>query len=303
MSYTKPATTIDQQILKLTDRGMIGDKAEMRRALERVGYYRLTPYWEPFRPHDDRSTFISGTDFSDVWDRYIFDRRLRLLLMDALERIEVSIRGELANRHALRYGPFGYVKSRVTSLPTGDEAKREYFADELFRNAKRAMKSERFVQHFCARYGSPNEVPLLPVWAASELMSFGTMVTFFKLCEKSLRKEVSERFGVPEAVFESWLLTLNMVRNFCAHHSRLWNRGIGLRPKLPRKHPAWTTGDPLRTDRIFVVLTICRWCLGQICPATHWDKRLEGLLNDYPEIPRNEMGMPNDYSKHPVWSA
>lgn len=86
MQYVKPALTFDQQADQLIRRGMVGERDLMIRRLSCVNYYRLSGYWYPFR--DGGDSFKPGTSFDEVWNRYAFDRRLRLLAIDAIERIE-----------------------------------------------------------------------------------------------------------------------------------------------------------------------------------------------------------------------
>ncbi len=112
MKYTKPALTLEEQADLLLNRGMAGDRNIMIARLRTVGYYRLSGYWFPFRKTDE--SFKEGTSFETVWNRYAFDRRLRLLVMDAIERIEVAVRSELAHYHSLHFGPFGYATDHGT---------------------------------------------------------------------------------------------------------------------------------------------------------------------------------------------
>ena len=103
---------------------------------------------------------------------------------------------------------------------------------------------------------------------------------------------------------ESWLRTLNVVRNICAHHARLWNRVLGVRSMIPskNKNPLWNDPFTIPNDRVFGVLTICRHCLGIIAPGSDWGDRFKELLNDYPDIPRLGLGLIPDWDKHPLWA-
>ena len=74
-------------------------------------------------------------------------------------------------------------------------------------------------------------------------------------------------------MLKSWLLALNTVRNICAHHSRLWNRELGTKPKIPAKDMAWQV-VLVKNDRIFGILTICKFCLDRIAPQSGWPDRL-----------------------------
>ena len=108
---------------------------------------------------------------------------------------------------------------------------------------------------------------------------------------------------MPAFVFDSWLLTLGVVRNICAHHGRLWNRESGVKPVIPRRreYPEWHEPVMVENDRVFVVLTICRHCLVRIAPQSAWATRLKGLLAEFPDIPLNAMGFPPNWQESPVW--
>lgn len=95
-TYAKPHLTWERQVQQLRDRGMgIPDPAQAARWLGVVGYYRLSGYWYPYRVLDEQSgqrqdAFQVGTDFDQIIALYQFDRRLKLLAVDALERIEIA---------------------------------------------------------------------------------------------------------------------------------------------------------------------------------------------------------------------
>ena len=93
MEYKKSPLTFEQQADLLISRGLQADRAQLISSLKSVNYYRLTGYLYPFRMADD--TFKPGTTLEMVWRRYSFDRRLRVLVMDAIERVEVAVRTQL----------------------------------------------------------------------------------------------------------------------------------------------------------------------------------------------------------------
>ena len=115
VKYTKPALTYGQQAAQLISRGLLCDREELLRRLRSVSYYRLSGYWYPFRRLDD--TFLEGTTLESVWRRYRFDRRLRLVVLDAIERVEICIRTELVYLLAHTQGPFGFSLFWVYSRP------------------------------------------------------------------------------------------------------------------------------------------------------------------------------------------
>jgi len=302
MKYAKPALSGEQQADLLIQRGLIADRDLLVERLRVVSYYRLSGYWYTFRKPDPDNPkhrlddFQPDTHFDTIWNRYVFDRHLRLVVMDAVERIEVAARTAIAYHHAQDHGPFAYATDPA-SLPSIGKKDRDLLLGSIQREKNRSK--ERFVRHFQSKYGSHHSD--LPVWMAIEVMSFGSVLTMYRGCSQSIRQAIARSFGVHDAVFESWLLTLNTVRNICAHHGRLWNREIGTKPKIPKKDPNWHTPVEVGNSRMFAVLTICKWSLDDIAPQSLWADRLRTLLVDYPDIPLVSMGFPENWHESPIW--
>src|SRR5277367_3352549 len=102
VKYTKPVLSFEQQADQLLNRGLEADRARLIETLSRVSYYRLSAYWHPFKQPDE--SFAPATTLDMVWRRYTFDRQLRLLVMDAIERVEVAIlRTLMVEHHARKY--------------------------------------------------------------------------------------------------------------------------------------------------------------------------------------------------------
>jgi len=304
MTYTKPPLTYEEQADLLLGRGMVADRALLIERLQQVSYYRLSGYWYPFRRFDPSrrqrlDDFVPGTDFETIWNRYVFDRRLRLILLDAIERIEVAVRSRLAYLHAREFGPFAYATDANT-LPGCSGPQRATFLQNVQAEVNRSK--DTFIEHFKRKYGDQHKH--LPVWMAVETMAFGSVLTFYRGSPRRIKKGIASIFEMPERVFSSWLLTLNTVRNICAHHGRLWNREFGTAPMIPRqdKYPEWHQPQPFRNSRTFAVLTICKWCVDRIAPQSRWGMRLRSLLSEYPRIPLDEMGFPADWERSPIWA-
>lgn len=110
MEFSKPGRTLDEQFDLFRSRGMqIDDSDRARHYLKHLNYYRLTAYWLPFEADHKAHQFEAGTNFEDLLNLYIFDREFRLLLLDAIERIEVSLRTVWAYYMAHQYGPHAYL--------------------------------------------------------------------------------------------------------------------------------------------------------------------------------------------------
>ena len=301
MKYTKRPLTFDEQVQQLVDRGLEGDTATIRNRLQSVNYYRLTGYLYPYRIQDS-DDYVPGTQFETVWEQYAFDRRLRLLVMDAIERIEIAVRAQLAYHHAHTYhDPFAYATQPI-SLPGIDAQKYAEFLTRVDEETIRTRK-DTFVEHFFKVYG--DEHKYLPVWMAVEVMSFGAMQLFFRGASHKVKQNVASYFGMPDKVLDSWLHTLSVIRNICAHHGRLWNKVLGIKPFIPwaKDYPDWHAPFDIPNDRIFGVLTICRYCLRIIAPQSRWPTCMQDLLNDFPNVSPTSMGFPKNWEDSPLWKV
>lgn len=296
MKYTKPALTFDDQARQLVvQRRLQGDPDSLRAKLEVVSYYRLSAYWHAFKQADE--TLKPGTTVDLVWSRYTFDRTLRLLVLDAIERAEIAIRTRIVYEHAAKHGPFGYLNP--LHLPRLAPDAHALFLDKLRKEAR--FSEETFVDAYFKKYDEETDLPL---WMLCELMSFGHMFTLYRGLEPRLKSAVADHFGVPDEVLFSWLRALNTVRNICAHHGRLWNRELGTQPAIPRrnKHPDWHQGAPIRHHRIFAIMSVLRYLMERLCPESHWQARFESLLAQHPDIPLADMGFPENWKQSPIWS-
>ncbi len=296
MKYEKTAKTYEEQADLLISRKMAGERSSIIEKLSSVNYYRLSGYWRPFQD-PVTGMFQDGTTFDMIWCRYVFDRQLRLLTLDAIERIEVYLRSGLANALAMEDSdPFAYLVN-PSVMPCFRRAEHAEFIAEIIRHYGRS-KAE-FVTHFSDKYGDSHSA--LPIWMAVETMTFGMMRQLFNAASPTVKSQLAAPLGIHDKVLSSWLDVLIIIRNMAAHHGRLWNRTMGIRPKIPHRDPAWHTPIEIRNDRMFGVLSICRYCLKRIAPQSKWHARVEDLFKSNPTIPIQKLGFPNEWRTSPIW--
>ncbi|MHB1344044.1 MAG: Abi family protein [Thermoleophilia bacterium] len=291
--FTKPATTHDQQVTLLEQRGMIvDDRDEARFYLQHLNYYRLAAYWLPFEADHGSHQFRPGTRFRHVLDLYVFDRELRLAVLDAIERVEVSVRSQWAYQLAHLHGPHAHLDPGL--------ARKRHFWDENFRNLtdQVSRSEETFIRHLLGTYSEP----LPPIWAVCEVMPMGALSKWYaNLGPASARSAISGVYGLDEKVLESWLHHLTVVRNLCAHHSRLWNREFAVTPRLTQHKPGGLA-DQFRVGsrRVYNTLVILLFCMDVIAPGHHWRTRVKNLLLLH-GIETADMGFPSAWKALAIW--
>lgn len=221
MLFNKTPATINQQIDILLQRGcVINDREYAAQCLTRINYYRLAYYFAPFLEH--KGKYKDGTTFEQIMRIYDFDRMLRRLIMTYLEEIEIAFRALISNYHAMKYGALGYLN------PSGFDPHHNHqaFMSKIERLIE-VNEKEDFVKHHKNKYGG-----IMPVWAAMELFSFGTLTYFFIDMKAADKKELMSRsFDLNYRTVEDRLLCLSDLRNACAHYTRLFANPFTNAPK------------------------------------------------------------------------
>lgn len=323
--YSKPWLPVEEQLERLVGQGVeVGDRLHAESVLTAIGYYRLTGYLYPFRksePYIDTegkartrvlSGYRPGTTLRHAEDIIDFDRRLRMLAMDGIERIEVAMRMRI-----------GYVLGKTSAFAHEDPACfTEAFTAEntdtrnpasskhvqwLQRvNARKASSDEQFVEHFRQKYDDR-----MPVWALTELLELGQLTVLFQGMNQKDAEGIAAPFGVPtKKLMTSWLASLNYVRNVAAHHARLFNRKLQNAPSRPKKGQILAL-DHLRDEQTskgifgtYNALAVIAYLLPSIDADTEWARHLSALLREFPvsdSLTVGSMGVPQGWEELDLW--
>lgn len=219
--YPKPPLKYEEQLEKLKKRGcIINDDKKCISILESVNYYRLSAYFLPFKL--DNGNYKEGLSFERVFSIYEFDRKLHGILFNALEETEIFLRSKIAYFHAHKYGALGYMdKSNFSVKAELHENFIENFKREIDKN-----KNILFVKHHIYKYGGE-----FPIWAASEMFTFGMLSKFFANMTCQDRENLSNDIYKTNPKFVgSWLRCCTDLRNICAHYGRLYFRIFSAAP-------------------------------------------------------------------------
>ncbi len=282
-TYNKPPLSIDAQMALLSERGLIiSNEAQLRYFLNNINYYHLSIYFKCFQEGD---AFRSGTTFDDVLRIYKFDNKLRFLLLDVLERIEKSFKCRYVQELSLATGnPHFYLDPRMYDSAEGLTKTTQVISDE-FEKSK-----EPSVLHYKEEYAEPH---LPPIWLVADLLSFGQCIKVCRNHTRTYRNKVAHTFGGDDEQFVlNWMQCLSVLRNHCAHHSRLWNREFSIRPKV--KHKTYREIFEPNSMRLFNYLVVLQIILRNANPTSQWLTRLSTLVDEY-HIDVVHMGFPEDW--------
>ena len=313
MQYSKPWLSLPNQLDLLKRRGLsVDDDAAAIECLHRNGYYRLSAYWYPFRElvaGKRTDQFLPNSRFEDARKLYVFDKEFKLHLLDALERVEISVRVEMAlvlgKRDTFALSNPGIFHPKfVNQRNAKGETKYQLWTQKYEKSVANAK--DEFVKHYERKYGA--RLPL-PVWIAIELWDFGLLSNLYSGLRVRHQDVIAQRFGVPEReLMESWLHSLNYARNVIAHHGRLWNLHLGIPPKLPNLGTMPRLDHlqslPLANTRIYSVCCILCHFSRVINPQSSWPQQLVTLLNNFPVMPYaniQAMGFPHGWQNEALW--
>lgn len=303
MKFTKPPLSIEDQLAKLRGRGLaVRDEVVARWALRSLGYYRLSAYTLPFQQgHLPDKPFVPGATLDQVLALYSFDRELRLVVLDAIERVEVALRTSMVFHLSRAHGAHWFMGAGLFAASFNHAALVTQIEEELAlppgSNQPRKAHAEVFINHYYRKYGDPR---MPPSWMVAETLSLGTLSRVYSnlKCPK-MRQTIADAFGYNEAILAPWLHTLTYVRNVCAHHSRLWNRQLVIKAQVPKRHAKLIPVG----DRFYAVAVILADMLGVIESRSRWRFRLRELVQAHPEADRRAMGFPPDWLSQPFWNS
>jgi len=274
----------------------VNDPASAAHYLEHIGYYRLSGYALPFQKGGigpDRHDFNPGATFELILDRYSFDRKLRLVVMDAVERIEISVRSTMCNLISVRHGPHWYLKANVFNHRFNHTKFVEEIKDQIGHTNRR--RRDIYIDHYYSKYSTPS---MPPAWMVMESISLGIISRAFQNLLPSEFNPICDEIGLPHPVLASWIHTISYIRNLCAHHSRVWNRECAIKPIAANAYKA----DLIPNDRIYAQLIVMQVLLRKIAPGNHWAQKLRDLINEHPDVPLVSIGFPADWLSRKVWS-
>jgi abortive infection bacteriophage resistance protein len=272
----------------------ISDERKAIDYLTNIGYFRLSAYFHPLlKEPKEEHRYKEGATFGMAFNMYRFDRKLRMLLFNEIEKIEVAIRSALCNTISMELGDVFWMTNP------------NYFDNQqLFGKTLTLIQTEldktreEFIVHFREKYSDAYP----PSWMITEIVPLGVLYNLYNNFRcKRLKKKVALHFGIPMPVFSSWMLMLSNLRNLCGHHARLWNKEIPMVSHMLKApvHPWINPQTDMR--RVYFRICIIKYLLFTVSPNNTFAKKLKGLLAEYPTIDIRAMGFPDNWEEEPLW--
>jgi abortive infection bacteriophage resistance protein len=295
----KPTLTVPQQISLLQSRGMaIADPEEANRFLHNVSYYRLKGYWWADQADDTEHAFRSGVTFENIVDRYNFDRELRLIILNMIERVEVGIRTRMTYELSLVHGPHWFAD--VTNFHNPKQW--SSLLTSIRRDVDRS--SEIFIKEHHRKYGRTDS-RLPPAWKTMEILTLGTLSKLYATLDNNLPEKIgiARSLGLGQyRILENWLQLITILRNVCAHHSRIYGRPLPLQlATLRRPRRNWVDDRTLDRATAYATVCACKYLLETISSGNRFTFRLDDLFTTHASVDPGRLGFPANWKSQPLW--
>jgi abortive infection bacteriophage resistance protein len=301
MIYDKPPITIDDQIAKLQKRGLEFDNIELaKKYFSHISYYRLAGYWWPMYANKETHVFKPNSKFNDVIALYNFDHKLRMLIFDVIEKIEISLRTKLIYHLSHEYDPWWFEERKLFN-DTQSLTQTLYKIQEEVERSK-----DIFIKEHKKKYQEDKRFP--PAWKTLEMTSFGSLSRLYGNLKNDINSKdiIAKELGaVNHTYLPSWLQSIAQIRNFCAHHSRLWNKNLpGTVKLLPKPPYPWIKNVPSEGEFQYLYIHLClmRYLLNVIEPPNKFNIRLKSLMEKYESnVDPKALGFKEGWKEEELW--
>ena len=287
---------------------LFNNESKAAETLKNISYYRLKGYWWDMQSDYTLHTFKPNIYFEDVVARYNFDRELRLILFDAIERIEIALRTKMIYHLSISYGGLWYsnpalFEPTTNTLPNGTvKTIHQNTLDELQKEFNRSQ--EIFIKDHRNRY--PNQDA--DAWKTLEIASMGTLSKLYKNLKLQLPEKaiIAKEMGFNlHSELSSWLESTTYIRNIIAHHSRLWSRNMVKRPTDNLRNPIglWFANSllPVQSKKPFLIISSLIYMCNMIDSNNPIKKNIIELFNSKSNISIYKLGFLNNWQNEPLW--
>jgi abortive infection bacteriophage resistance protein len=296
-TYSKQPLSIVEQIANLKNLGLlISDQTLAEKTLGEISYFRFAAYFRPMEANKSTHQFKPNSTFESAVALYEFDCNLRQLLFTAIQRIEVALRAKIIQHFSMSYGAFWFMQMNL-------HESEHRFLDNLNALDREVQRSkEEFIKEHFNNYDKP-EFP--PSWKTLELASFGTLSKlYYNFADNKVKKRVAREFNLPQhEVLESWMRSLSALRNYCAHHARLWNRYFNATPQLNvSMRGKWINNRQIDANKLYAILCCIAYWLDSMGRGKEFKSNLLCLIKQFPTVDVAAMGFPKNWSSEPLWT-
>ena len=288
---TKEFKTIDEQIEILQSRGLTIDNLEQAKIfLQQNNYYRISGYSLTLRKDD---IFSPKATFQNIIDIYQFDQEFRHIILKHIETIEVQIKSIYAYEFSKIYGPLGYLNPEYFTNPK----KHQEIMDKANLQKQHRLAHEAYLKHFITDLHQE-----IPLWAFVDLLTISDISFLYSISKTPIKETIAQHFDLfmnrgPE-ILGQFMHSMTIIRNLCAHGSRIYNRLFEQKPSLNKKEQAllrFNDNGTMDNAHFFGFFLIMKRLLPSDNYISLKNEVLE-LSKKYPFVRLNYYGFPKEWN-------
>lgn len=288
----KTFKTLEEQLELLRSRGLnIDDETQAKKFLLHHNYYRISGYSLTLRKNN---VFFKSTTFQNIIDIYNFDHEFRHILLQYLEVIEVQLKSVYAYEFTKIHNPTDYLNQAFFS----DKAKHKEIIDKANQQIVRRLPHEAYLKHFINDLHQD-----IPLWAYVDLLTISDISFLYSISEPSVKNAVAYTFGLTmnrgAAILASFMHSMTIIRNLCAHGGRIYNRLFEQKPSLSKKEKALLITDSngkIDNAHFYGFLLIMKRIL-PVAQFADMKKSIIALTVKYPFVRMDYYGFRSDWQQ------
>lgn len=294
--FDKESLTVEEQLNLLIKRNLIVENYDFAiNILKRVGYYHLSSYMRLFQSGENHE-FNENISFNQLYDLYRFDQELRHITFKAIEKIEIAYRVAISNFMCKKFGSHWFYKKECFRKEDDQNKCIELIQKEI--KKKDDEYAETFIANYYKKYSKPD---LPPFWMVAETLTIGSLNRIYQMLDWDSKREIIRYLGFQENIkiisSSNWLFALSVIRNICAHHSRLFNRIYRIAPTIPDKILEFKNTS---NNRFYYISMVIDFYLKTILNSSSFEKDLKSLFNEYKNIDRTQLGFSKDWTNFSI---
>lgn len=299
--FEKKSLTVEEQLNLLIERNLEVDNYKSAiNILKRIGYYHLSSYMRLFQEGENH-IFKNNVNFADLICLFNFDSELRHITFKSIEKVEVAYRVAISNVMCKKYGSHWFTNKETFKTKIDADTKQEIdyvkiCKEIIYKEIKK--KDDEYAETFIANYYKKyNEPELPPFWMVVETFTIGSLNKLYQNINPKDKKEIIEYLGFNTDAkfirFSNWLYALSVIRNICAHHSRLFNRIFRISPSMHDKIQEFKGVD---NNKFYYISMIINYYLQTILKDNSFETDLQSLFNKYKSVDKTKMGFPKEWN-------
>ena len=280
---TKPAKTIEEQLNILKSKGLtINNDNIAKNILFSVNYYVLSGYLFSFKNADGS---YDNIDFNKLHKIYQCDKRLKSIILYAIEIIDHNLKTKAAYYMATKTSPLSYMHYAYFVNKEEHEKMLRHFTYNVHNNNRIP-----FVQHHITKYNGD-----FPIWVAMELFTLGMFWNFYSNLKTPYKKAIAQYYDTGIVQLQSWIECISYIRNLSAHNMRLYNFNTQKTPKHCKRH----FHDFTQSNKIYDIVYVMQVLVPD---EKEWNNyilpNLKSIFDEYePFVKLSDYGFPDNWEK------